>query len=77
MENNEGYFDFKEELELPEDLDYKNLKPCPHCKKPIPYNATMCLYCGETVYPDTHKKTWIIWTTLFVIVAFLFLIFFR
>jgi len=77
MEENEGYFEFREELELPEDLDYKNTKPCPHCKKPIPSNATMCLYCGEPVYPDTHKKNWMVWVALFVIITFLFLMVFR
>jgi len=77
MGNNEEYFEFREELELPEDLDYKNTKPCPHCKKPIPQNAVMCLYCGEAVYPKTHKKSWVMWVALFVIIAFLFLIVLR
>jgi len=71
-----GYFEFKEEIELPEDLDYNNLKPCPHCKKPIPYNATLCLYCGEPIETTTKDK-WIKWVIIFIVIAFLLLILHR
>ena len=56
MDNNDGYFEFKEEPELPEELDYSRLENCPHCKKPIPNDATMCLYCGGQVNPF-RKRT--------------------
>ena len=42
-------FDFNTLGELEEHQDYTNLLPCPHCKKPIPQDATLCLYCGQDV----------------------------
>ena len=75
MKENEEYFDFETVDEYPEELDYQNLKPCPHCKKPIPSNATMCLYCGEPVeqhHPES--KGWIKWIGIFTAIAFLLLI---
>lgn len=59
--------------ELEEDLDFNKLKPCPHCKKPIPQNATLCLYCGESVNFSTKKPYWVIWTA--AIMAALFIAF--
>ncbi len=68
-------FELKEGFELPEELDYKNLKLCPHCGKPIPRNAAMCMYCGEPVYSNTRKK-WVIFVAIFIIVAFLLFVLF-
>ena len=76
MINDKEYFEFREEPELPEDLDYEHTKLCPHCKKPIPRNATICLYCGGTVYPEENKRKWAVWAALFIIAAFLLLIIF-
>ncbi|UCD15693.1 MAG: hypothetical protein JSV34_01190 [Candidatus Omnitrophota bacterium] len=67
------YFDYQSVSEQDENLDFKNLKPCPHCKKPVPADATLCLYCGESV-SGSHKKTWIIWVAVFVIITFVALI---
>ena len=66
----EDQFDFKSVSESNEELDFNRLIPCPHCKKPIPFNATMCLYCGEGV--TTHKKSnWIVWTAIFLLIIFI------
>jgi len=78
MDNNDGYFEFKEELELPEELDYNRLEDCPHCKKPIPNDATMCLYCGEQVNRDCGRKHWwLIWTAAAAIIILGVLALFR
>jgi predicted nucleic acid-binding Zn ribbon protein len=68
------YFDFGHVTEEDEGLDYKRLVPCPHCKKPIPHNATMCLYCGEDVFHHSHKKTWVFWVALFLLIMFVALV---
>ena len=66
----EGNFDFKSVTEEPEDLDFSNLVPCPHCKKPIPRDALNCLYCGRSV--DVYNKPlWLIWTAVLLIVIFI------
>ena len=62
-------FDFKEVVQESESLDFEKLTPCPHCKKPIPADATMCLYCGESV-AKRKKPTWVIYTAIFLIVLF-------
>jgi hypothetical protein len=67
----EGGFDYKEEQESDETPDFQKLKPCPHCKKEIPIDSTMCLYCGEEsgVY---GKPSWVIWAAailLFVLIC--------
>lgn len=46
-EENFGFTQLPEEQE--EQLDFAKQIPCPHCKKSIPRNSTMCLYCGEEV----------------------------
>lgn len=43
----EGHFDYRSVSETGDDLDFGKLSPCPHCGKPIPNDATMCLYCGR------------------------------
>ena len=75
MYDNEERFDFESVEEYDEDLDFKNLKPCPKCKKPIPQNAISCLYCGESVSFSTRPK-WIVWAALFAAVCFLLLVLF-
>jgi hypothetical protein len=66
----EDYFDFHTASEEQEELDYKHLVECPHCKKPIPQNATMCYYCGEEI-TFGKKPLWIIWTAIVLIIIFL------
>jgi predicted nucleic acid-binding Zn ribbon protein len=65
----EANFDFNSYQEYPEELDYNNLKPCPHCKKPIPANAISCLYCGNSV-SFFRRPRWIFWVAIFVLIAF-------
>ncbi|UCG34621.1 MAG: hypothetical protein JSW17_03760 [Candidatus Omnitrophota bacterium] len=68
-------FNFKEVTEQEEGLDFSKKVPCPHCKKPIPYNATMCLYCGETVTTPT-KPSPFMWVIVgVVIIGILFMLF--
>jgi len=64
------YFDFKSISEEPESLDFKNLEPCPKCRKSIPSDATMCLYCGEEVYRSSPKPVWVVWTAIILIIIF-------
>lgn len=70
MYNEEAYFDFEEKTELPEEVDFRDTKRCPHCQKPIPHDASMCLYCGEGVYSDYKKSKWFIVILVFVIICF-------
>ncbi|MCK5287698.1 MAG: hypothetical protein KAJ14_16530 [Candidatus Omnitrophica bacterium] len=65
-----GYFDFEKITEQKDELDFKNKIPCPHCKKPIPQDATMCLYCGEEVYSSCKKPKWFVWTAIISIIVF-------
>ena len=69
----EGYFDFEPKSDFDEELDFKNLRPCPHCKNPIPANAISCLYCGNSVSFSSRPR-WITWVAIVVIVSFLLLI---
>ncbi|MBU1121893.1 MAG: zinc ribbon domain-containing protein [Candidatus Omnitrophica bacterium] len=71
---NNNYFDYQSISQEDEGLDYANLKPCPHCKKPIPANATLCLYCGESVSFDGGGRAWIVWVAVFVLLTFITLI---
>ena len=77
MWEKDSYFDFETKNELPEDLDFSRTKACPHCNKPIPQDALMCLYCGESINLGREKPTWIIWVSLLVIISFLSLILLR
>ncbi len=71
----EEYFEFEERTEEPEELDFKHLKPCPHCHKPIPQNALFCLYCGQNVYRGkTQKKIWLVVVALLTLISFLVLV---
>lgn len=63
-------FDFEDVAQEPESLDFNNLVECPHCKKPIPADATMCLYCGQDMCVS-KKSGWVIGFTILVIVAFI------
>ncbi len=73
LKMDEDYFDFEEKLEEPEELDFNQPETCPHCKKPIPKDALMCLYCGKSV-SSIQKPKWIIWVVILVIVAFIALV---
>ena len=72
----ENHFDYQSVSEEPELLDFEKKVPCPHCKKPIPLDATMCLYCGVDVSPH-GKPRWTVWTVVVVIVLFLALMVLR
>jgi len=72
---NEEQFDFQSLPQEDEQLDFKNLKPCPNCKKPIPQDATSCYYCGESA-GEIKKPAWFIWLAVFVIIAFALLVIF-
>lgn len=65
----EDHFDFQQIDEESEKLNFDKLTPCPNCKKPIPEDSTMCLYCGEEG-KEGKKPTWFIWTAILVIVIF-------
>ena len=69
---NHEEFEFRKVSEEPESLDFNKLVNCPRCKKPIPHDATLCLYCGESV-SSGKKSSWIFWTAIFVIVIFILL----
>ena len=71
----EENFDFQTVDEQKEELDFQNLKPCPHCQKLVPKNAISCLYCGESISFSARPK-WVMWVVIFVIVSFILLIIF-
>jgi predicted nucleic acid-binding Zn ribbon protein len=71
MNDPEGYFDFQEKNELPPQIDFNKLIACPHCKKPIPQDSTMCLYCGESVDYIRPKSKLSIIIISFIILIFL------
>jgi predicted nucleic acid-binding Zn ribbon protein len=73
--DNYDYFDFSTEQELPEE-QASQMKPCPHCKQPIPAHSLFCLYCGEAV-TSSRKHRWMIIVAIFVLVAFVLLIVIR
>ena len=66
----QGNFEFRPVNDEDEGLDYQHLKPCPHCAKPIPQNATLCLYCGEEVR-FYKKPSWIVWAALIALISFI------
>ena len=74
-EEDQDYFDFEEVSDPSEDLDFEHLKPCPQCGQPIPCNAIICLYCGNSV-ASFKRPQWMIWVAVFVIIAFLLLVIF-
>jgi len=63
----EDFFDFESVSEEEDNLDYGHLSECPHCKKPIPEDATICYYCGNDVYRD-KKSHWFSWLVLIFII---------
>lgn len=67
----EGDFDFRQVTEEEEKLDYSKLVNCPHCKKPIPHDVTMCFYCGESVELERKKSGWLIGFTILLIITFI------
>jgi len=66
----EDYFDFHVIDEEEQNLDYKNLVSCPHCKKPIPFDAIMCYYCGEEIVYN-KKPWWVAWIIVLIVISFL------
>ena len=64
------FFEFKQVIEEPEKLDFNKLLPCPHCKKPIPHDSTMCFYCGEDVI-FSKKPIWVAWVAGVLIIIFI------
>lgn len=73
----EHNFDFEEHHDAPESLDFSKKAVCPHCKKPIAHDATMCYFCGEDV-PPAAKPKWVVWATaIFIIVLVAVIIFVR
>ena len=72
MDEKNGDFNFEQLAELPEELDFNQLKTCPHCKKPIPSTSTLCLYCGENTEISKQPK-WVVWVAILVILSFLLL----
>lgn len=73
----QGYFDFKEEIDENEDLDFNKLIECPHCHKLIPHDSVLCLYCGESVSFGNKSSKWVMWIVIFVIIALLAIIIFQ
>ncbi|MFH1339198.1 MAG: zinc-ribbon domain-containing protein [Candidatus Omnitrophota bacterium] len=67
--DNDGYFNFKAESELPEEHS-QDMKKCPHCGKPIPVDSLFCLYCGEAV-PAGKKNIWMILLMILILAAFI------
>ncbi|MFH1519846.1 MAG: zinc ribbon domain-containing protein [Candidatus Omnitrophota bacterium] len=68
----QGYFDYQSISEEKEELDFSKLTPCPRCQKPIPHDATICLYCGEEVIPErgSSRLTWVVVLLIIVITVF-------
>ncbi len=67
--DNNDYFDFKAENELPEEHS-QDKKICPHCGKPIPADSLFCLYCGEPL-PAGKKNIWVTLLVILVLAAFI------
>jgi len=72
---NKDDFDYQSVSEQPEDLDFNKLTPCPHCKKPIPHDATMCLYCGRDVAAG-GRPAWFVIAAVLLVIAFIVFSFF-
>ena len=65
----EDYFDFSIEEDLPEEQSPKK-RQCPHCGKPIPADSLFCLFCGQAV-SQGNKKIWVIVVVILVLISFL------
>ena len=72
----EDYFDFENIEEAREELDFNNLKQCPHCKNPIPKNSILCLYCGKSTSSSKIPKWKVIVILLVVFMFILWILFF-
>ena len=69
----EGNIKFREEPEERDDLDFSKKVLCPHCKKPIPHDSILCLFCGEEVHnPKSHS--WVSWVAIAMVVVIVMLI---
>lgn len=66
-----NHFNFYKATQEDEDLDFSEMVPCPLCKKPIPRNATMCLYCGGSV-GYLKKPGWFVFAAILLIIIFIF-----
>jgi hypothetical protein len=72
--NDETNFDFKNIAEQGELIDNQKFIPCRHCRKFVPADALLCLYCGKET-TGSNKKLWIIITAVIVLLIFLWLLF--
>lgn len=69
MREDEDNFDFKEYINSDsEGHNFCKLVECPHCHKPVPPDAILCLYCGKRVI---RKPVWIVYIALILVVSFL------
>ena len=63
----EDNFNFKEIPEEPETLDFSKKVLCPHCKKPIPHDSILCLFCGEEVH-NPKSYSWVSWVAIAMVI---------
>jgi hypothetical protein len=66
MDEHDAEFEVSDAEE--EQLDFNEMKPCPHCKQPIPANATLCLYCGRSVDASGIRLNWKFFTAILLLV---------
>lgn len=67
----EDEFDYQQIDEQPDTLNFNERMPCPHCRKLIPVDSTLCLFCGEKTYGTTAAQpAWIVWLVIALIVIF-------
>jgi RNA polymerase subunit RPABC4/transcription elongation factor Spt4 len=62
-------FDFQEITEEPQEHDFERMVPCPHCRKPIPQDSTLCYYCGKDT-TVVKKPLWVVWAAIITVIAF-------
>lgn len=72
----EEQFNFKSVSEEEERLDYNHLEPCPNCKKPIAYDATICYFCSQDVSRQ-GKTTWVGWIAAGLVIIFILALIFN
>lgn len=66
--NPEGRFDYQSMSEQDDRLDCSQTKTCPHCKKAIAVDATICYFCGQDFACQT-KRSWVSWVVGSLIAA--------
>lgn len=66
-------FDYESIGEEEEQLDYNKLSACPHCKKPIPFDSLLCLYCGQSL-SSFSKKSWVVIAAIIFLAIFVIFI---